>query len=325
MFEMKLFKRGKFYYVQIARGKKKSLGVSDKIQAERLFKELQKQQLEGRLHILDKSDRILISEFIKCYESDADRKGLASSTHRADALAFNNLKDAIGDVPLAYISRGRIKEFKDLTAKRLSPYSVNTYLRHIKAGLNWAKDEGLIKEVPIIKMIKTGKRLHHTIEMNDIKKILEKAKKDKPPMYHVIMFALYTGARRHEIVMAKWEHIRNGSIRIIGKGDKERKIPFLPGAIDGIEKKDIGFIFPYRHVSTLSNYFREITRSTGVKARFHDLRHTAATHMLKNGIDLKTVKEILGHSDIRTTEIYAEVLAEQMQKEMVKLKYNFDK
>lgn len=323
MFDMKLFKRGKTFYVQISRGKKKSLGVTDKIQAEKLFKQLQKQQLEGRLHILDKSQQLLISEFIKIYESDADRKALSISTHRADALAFHNLANTIGDVPISFISKGKIKKFKEFSAKRLSPYSVNTYLRHIKAGLNWARDEELIKEVPIIKPIKTGSRLHRTIEMGDIIKLLEQADKDRPPMRQVIKFALFTGARRSEIVKARWEHIRNGSIRIIGKGDKERNITFLPGAIEGMEIKDIGMIFPYSHESTLSNYFRIIGRAAGVKARFHDLRHTAATHMLKNGIDIKTVKEILGHSDIRTTEIYAEVLAEQMQKEMVKLTYDF--
>ncbi|MFH1152203.1 MAG: tyrosine-type recombinase/integrase [Pseudomonadota bacterium] len=322
MFDMRLFKRGGTYYVEIARGKKKSLKTGNLVVAERLFKALQKKQLEGRLHILERKDRILISDFIKLYTSDPDRKGLSRSTLRADTLAFNNLRDTLGDIPLSYISKGKIKGFKEISAARLSPHSVNTYLRHIKAGLNWAKEEGYLKEVPPIKTIRTGTRLHRTIDMPDLKRLLEQAKQDRPLMYHVIMFAIYTGARREEIVKARWEHIRNNTIRIIGKGNKERIIPFLPGAIEGMEKKDIGKIFHYGHTSTLSNYFREVSRDAGVTARFHDLRHTAATHMLKNGIDLKTVKEILGHSDIRTTEIYAEVLAAQMKKEMKKLTYD---
>ena len=324
MFDMRLFKRGKYYYVQVARGIKKSLGVTNKLEADALFKALQKQQLEGRLHILDAGDNLKISEFIKRYVDDADRRGLSQDTLRADRLAFISLIDTIGDIPMGFISKGKIKKFKDASAKRLSPHSVNTYLRHIKAGLNWAKAEDIIKDVPAIKSIKTGKRVHRTIQPKDIDKILSTARSTRPAIYSIIVFALYTATRRSEIVGARWEHIKDGTIRIVGKGDKERIIPLFDKAIELMPMKDIGWIFPYRHVSTLSNYFRMICRVAGVNARFHDLRHTAATHMLKNKIDLKMVKEILGHSDIRTTEIYAEVLASEMKKEMAKLTYDFE-
>jgi len=98
-------------------------------------------------------------------------------------------------------------------------------------------------------------------------------------MFRVINFALFTGCRRAEIVRARYEHIKGDTITVRGKGDKERSFYLLPQALP--DRKKRGKIFRYQHVSTLSNYFRDkIVRKIGVKARFHDLRHTAATTML---------------------------------------------
>lgn len=145
-------------------------------------------------------------------------------------------------------------------------------------------------------------------------------KRVRPEMYRIIKFALYTGCRREEIVKARYEHIQGTKIMIYGKGNKERLIPLLPGALE--LRQDIGKIFPYKHVSTVSNHFRAIVRACGVTARFHDLRHTAGTQMLAHGIDITIVKEILGHTDIRTTQIYAQVLAESMEKAMTGFGYD---
>lgn len=152
-----------------------------------------------------------------------------------------------------------------------------------------------------------------------MKSLLEYTAINNPEMERVIRFALYTGARRQEIVMARYEHIINGEIRIKGKGDKERMVPITLKALR--ETQDIGKMFRYHHGSTISNYFRELSRACGVKARFHDLRHTAGTYMLATGIPLDVIRDILGHSDIRTTEIYAKVLAETRAREIKKLSY----
>lgn len=106
---------------------------------------------------------------------------------------------------------------------------------------------------------------------------------------------------------------------MVGKGDKERSFYLLPQALP--DRKDIGKIFRYSHVSTLSNYFRDkIVYPLELNVRFHDLRHTAATTMLANGIDLEMVQKILGHTDIRTTQLYADVLQENIEKQMQRMK-----
>lgn len=316
---MRLFKRGKYFHVEYSRNRRVTLKTSDPEKAQALFEEMEKEQLRGRLLLLDKRERLSISQFIQIYIKDVDRINLSESTLQNDELSFKLLKEAIGDIPLKLITKTKIKEFKEISIKRVKSVSVNTYLRHIKAGLQWAKDEGYINKVPVIKKYKLGHRDPRPIVRDDLKKILKFAKKHEPEMYRIINFALFTGCRRSEIVKARYEHINDGYITVIGKGDKERTFDLLPQALPEI--KDIGRIFKYSHVSTLSNYFRDrIVRKIGVDARFHDLRHTAATTMLAAGIDLPTVQKILGHSDIRTTQIYADVLRASVSKQMKKMK-----
>ncbi len=320
MTDMYLFKRGKYYYVQYKRGKKKSLAVTDGKVARRLLAKLKRAELEKKIAFLDSRERISISEFALIWTKNPDRKELSEKTLRSDELAFNLLKDALGDIPLKLVDKEAIRRFKEITLARVKPTSVNSYLRHIKSGLNWAKEEGYIDKVPTTKMYKTGKTLTRYLSREEVETIRSYALEHNPEMYRVIQFALFTGCRRGEIVRARYEHIQGKAIRIKGKGDKERIIPLLPDALK--EQQDIGKIFRYSHVSTISNYFRKIARACGIQCRFHDLRHAAGTQMLASGIDLKTVKEILGHTDIRTTEIYAHVLAETMEKEMTKLNYD---
>jgi len=317
--DMKLIKRGRVFYVQFARGKKKSLGITDKKEAEKVFKAIRERQLQNKLFQLDGKTRISISEFKKIYLKDPDRVNLSQETLSKDELVLRLLVDALGDIPLKLVSKEKIKEFKTISLKRIKAVSVNSYLRHIRAALKWAENEEYINKAPQIKKIKEGEVLPRPITRDDIKKILDYAKKENPEMFRVIKFALYTGCRRMELVQARYEHIQGGCIKLYGKGRKERIIPLLPQALD--EVQNIGKIFSYAHKSTYSHYYLKIVRACGIKTRFHDLRHTAATQMLASGIDLKTVKEILGHSDIRTTEIYAQVLAKTMQKEMKKLSY----
>lgn len=112
-------------------------------------------------------------------------------------------------------------------------------------------------------------------------------------------------------------------ITVIGKGNKKRVIPLLERVKIMMQpfKKDLGRVFNDVHPDTVSHQFQEIAKSCGIKARLHDLRHTCATYLLKSGIDIRVVQEILGHAEITTTTIYTHVLEDMMKAEMAKLKF----
>lgn len=108
-----------------------------------------------------------------------------------------------------------------------------------------------------------------------------------------------------------------------GKGAAERLVPLLPPVLQALKpvKKDIGPVFRQWHPDTVSKMFHALALLCGADARLHDLRHSCATYLLKSGVPMEYVQKILGHASIKTTQIYAEVLQEVMQKEMEKLRF----
>lgn len=322
MFDMRLFLQRGIYYIEGPGGKRKSLKTRDKRVADQLYIKFQKGQLMANLFKLEQKNKTTISDLSELFAKDPDRSDLSADTHRADELALRSLMDIIGNKDLNNIRAKDIVEFKAACKSRgLSPHSINSYLRHIKSALRYAAEGKLIDEVPKIKTAITGIKLPRVMDLDDVEKLLDYTKGKKPEMFRVIQFVLYTGLRRSEIIKARYEHIAHGNITIYGKGNKERLIPLADQALLALKRQDVGKIFSYEHVSTISNYFRILTRACGIKARFHDLRHTAATQMLKSGIPLEVVQKILGHTEIRTTQIYADVVVQTMKNELKKLEY----
>lgn len=319
---MRLYQHRDTWYVAFPGGRRRSLKTKDARIAKGLFAEIRKEILRGNILQLQKDNVPLLSDYAAWYTEHPDRSDLSPDTLRADALGLKKLTDAAGDVPINRITDKDIQTLKSqCRAASLQPASINTYLRHIKGALRFARDAGLIDAVPVIRMVKTGQPLPRVLTDREVKAIQARADKKKAEMGRIIRFVLFTGARRREVVAARYEHVRDGSITIYGKGGKQRTVPLVGGAAEVMRHQDVGKIFSYKHVSTVSNYYREITRAAGVKSRFHDLRHTAATQMLTAGIPLEVVQKILGHTELRTTQIYAKVVQDRLKTEMEKLKY----
>lgn len=323
MLNMRLFQKRGVWYIELPGRKRRSLGTKDAREAKGLFRDLKREYLRGNLIQLEKQTGASLSDLKHRYIKSPERADLSEKSLTADELAIRTLMNVTGDIPVDHITANTISKFKQFCAGRdMKPVSINTHLRRIRAALNFAIDNGLRSEpAPKIKLVKTGSALPRIIETSDLEKILSVAKEQKPEMYRIIQFALFTGTRRNEIITARYEHIHDGSIVIYGKGNKERLIPLVDQVFEIIGRQDIGKIFSYEHTSTVSNYYREITRAAGVQSRFHDLRHTAATRMLTVGIPLEVVQKILGHKEIRTTQIYSQVVQDRLKIEMEKLRY----
>ena len=148
----------------------------------------------------------------------------------------------------------------------------------------------------------------------------------------IITLLYYTGIRRQELIDLKTSSVdfETHSIKVLGKRNKERLIPLLPGAVDCLKtylscKKDLsvalpdcffctaggiklseGFVY-----QTVNHYFSKV--STKVKKSPHMLRHSFATHLLNNGADLNSVKELLGHESVAATQVYTHSSLKRVQ------------
>ena len=200
----------------------------------------------------------------------------------------------------------------------------------IKSFFNYLIFEGYIKESPIsnIEAPKQEKKLPVVLTEDEIKNLINSfdlnhgfGQRNK-----TIIEILYgTGIRVSELVNLKLSNIffKENIIKVIGKGNKERFVPLGEIASDEMKiyindrnqlkidskSSDILFLNRYGRRLTRSMIFKIISDASkriGLDKKIspHTLRHSFATHLIKNGADLRTIQLILGHESITTTEIY---------------------
>ena len=324
---MRLFKRKNgYWYYEFVHNKPRSLKTKDKALATSVYSRLKKEYLKGKLVNLDTDSRITIKQFEKIFF--ADHNDIADPTIAAYQLAFKLLSQAFGGTTLLsrIAVKSKLNEFKRIClARGVKKISINTYLIHTRGILNKAFDWGFLKKKACIELYKLPKRHPRILSPSEREAILKRAYKTDYQMHRIIRFCLYTGARRAEIASLTWPMVGDASCRLIGKGNKERTIPLLVGAIEAMgEPKDIGYVF--EHFNDLSVYtkrFKKIARACGIEdLHLHNLRHTAATEFLRAGMSLEVVREILGHLDLATTEIYAKILQDRINAEAKKYEKN---
>ncbi|MFC1534411.1 site-specific integrase [Thermodesulfobacteriota bacterium] len=144
-------------------------------------------------------------------------------------------------------------------------------------------------------------------------------------LHYIVTCALNTGLRKGDILNLKWEQIRNGFIypdRDTAT-KKRREIPInedLAGIFkeirkkQGLTSKDV-FTYHTRVIQRVDRAFRGTLRRAGIEHfRFHDLRHTFASHLIMRGASLKEVQELLGHKTMTMTLRYAHLSQEHKKK-----------
>lgn len=202
-------------------------------------------------------------------------------------------------------------------------------LRNYFSFLN--EEDILHEEIPDVDKPKSSKRLPFVMSNEEVDELLEAPdiSKDNGMRDRAMLELMYaTGLRVSELLSLKFRNVnmQNGLITVYGKGNKQRSVPvssfaleFLRKYIDGPRKrvkgsKDTDIIFLNRDGKALSRtyFFMQVKRyaeEKGIDSSVspHTLRHCFATHLLENGASLRAVQEMLGHSNIATTQIYTEV------------------
>lgn len=276
-----------------------------------------------------------IEEFIKYLKVIKKDSNYTLINYKNDLL---ELYDFYTD--LLNIDETIVKEYLEyLYSKNLNRNSISRKLSAIRSFYNYLLKENIIKinHFKEISNPKKAKTLPKYAKDNDLEKMFASFNKEKPldQRNSLILEMLYaTGIRVSELTNIKLNDIdkHNNSIKILGKGSKERIVfygSFCEDALnlylkDGrakLLKKNNDYLFLNKNGKKLSErYIREIINKTVKNCEInyhispHTLRHTFATDMLNAGADLMSVKELLGHSTINTTSIYTHVSNEQIKK-----------
>ncbi len=210
----------------------------------------------------------------------------------------------------------------------------------LRAFYDFLIQKNIIKSNPMdnITSPKIGKYLPEVLTIEEVDKLLDFEPHDAFTFRNrCILELLYsTGLRITELVTLKFENISidDALIKVMGKGSKERIVPMNDITCDYL-KKYIEEIRPTMIKTVQSDYIflnnhgKQLTRQAvflmikkraseiGIKKDIspHTLRHSFATHLLQNGADIRFIQELLGHSDVATTEIYTHIANETLKKD----------
>ena len=224
------------------------------------------------------------------------------------------------------------KYLKICSKKEYTKSTINRKITSIKTFLNWCIEKKYfdITALKSVRSLKNEKKLPNILSANYINELLDglPIKDDKDIRDKAILELMYSsGLRVSEVSDLTLNDIKkNRSVKVIGKGNKERVLPLTSRAYEAINsyikysrkifinQKSYSYIFLGVRGGKLSD--REIRRIVKLRVGTfpHSLRHTFATHLLDGGADLRIVQELLGHNDPSTTQIYTHVSKKQMKK-----------
>ena len=215
----------------------------------------------------------------------------------------------------------------------------------IRSFFDYLTFESFIKTNPtnLIETPKIGKKLPDSLSLNEIIKFINNIDLSHPQgiRNRAIIETLYgSGLRVSELISLKLSNLffKENLIKVFGKGNKERLVPmgkFSKKYIkiylknerlkSNIIKKDSDTIFLNRNGSQISRVMifkiiKDLAIKSNIKKNIspHTLRHSFATHLIENGVDLRTIQKLLGHENIITTEIYTHLDTKHLRNIMKK-------
>ena len=252
-------------------------------------------------------------------------------SYEFDIVQFKNfiIENKIDESPKK-CSKSTVKRYLYKNFSNKNTRSQARSISALKGFFNYLLFEGKINSSPLndIESPKIENKLPEVLTEDEIKRLISSVKIDSEfgQRNKAIIEVLYgTGIRVSELTELKMSNIffNENIVKVTGKGNRERFVPL--GKIASIEIKkylnareklkidskfsDILFLNRYGRQLTRSMIFKVIndaSKNAGIDKKIspHTLRHSYATHLLKNGADLRTIQLILGHESITTTEIY---------------------
>ncbi|MBZ0181589.1 MAG: tyrosine-type recombinase/integrase [Melioribacteraceae bacterium] len=338
MFLSKDSKSPYFQVIYFVNGKRTKISTKTKNrkEAEKFLKSFvpkSKEQPQQKAQLKEKVTTIKLNEFYEEYITFIKNTYSEKYFLKAVKPSFAALKKHIKDVPLQMISTRIIDQFISASAAS-SKHSASLYYRTLKAAFNKAIVWNYIQENPFnkIKAPKIPKSFPVFISESELLIILNNTQMQL--MKDIFTIAFYTGMRLGELVNMKWNWIDftqniitiKNSREFNSKNKRERIIPIHPKVNTillsifqlGKDQNDLVF-FRKKNIKLnedfVSKQFKKAVREAKLndKIHFHTLRHSFASALVQRGISLYAVKELLGHGNIKTTQIYSHLQKDNLR------------
>lgn len=300
--------KNRFYVRVWVDGKEKLIptGTANRREAETVLNRVKREELEIKQRIRQElsvlEQRLSIAKGIDYFKNNVGKeRNLQETTVYTYKLALKDFKKALGK--LVYFSCIEKKHYSILVNYLQNKYNnttVNIRLRSIRAMLNYLYDKELISKIPFkVRQIKIDQGLPKFILPDEMNKIYEKVTDERL----AAIFRVYeaTGMRVGEL---SYSH-REGEFIIVEKA-KNRKSRIIPIPFDRIPDFDLARELNYS-VSWISHSFSRYCKKAGLAGKtIHALRHGFALRKLMETNNISIVKELLGHSSVKVTEIYTQ-------------------
>ena len=318
---MGVYKRGRVYWINYtADGRlyRESVG-HDKRLAEQVLYERKLSIAEKKFFPQRSRTDISFTDMADLYwELHAKQKPSSQVT----GYTLRNLKTHFGSKPLARITVPDVLQYLNAVKERASAATANrqhNILRSIfNRAIEWEKLNGQ-NPAAKVKQFRVENSRTRFLETGEITILLAAC---DPEIRPVVQFALLTGMRHGEILNLRWEHIdlANGVVHVLKtKSGEPREIPItadLHSLLVSLAKGDGGPVFRI-HTRALSRHFANALSIAGItNFRFHDIRHTFASHFVMRTNDLPAAQKLLGHKSPRMTQRYAHLSKGHLQSEM---------
>lgn len=330
-------KKGVYWYLDYAvdgRRLRKRVGRSKKL-ADLALADIQVklERKELGFQAKDKGLAAFIEEYLAYSKSNKARQ-----SYERDTFIIKNFTGFIQADKLSAVTPAKLEAYKVHRREGGAKLTtVNRELNTIKAMFNKAVAWGSLAQNPAksVQKFREPRRQVRYLSKEEVRAILKAADERLRPILEVF---LHTGLRRDELIHLSWADIdfKNRALSVQAKDGwhpkdyEARHIPLTPRlkeVLGELPRKGDGPIFtngsgnPLNGI-VLSRTFRVLLRRSGIKhASIHTLRHTFASHLIMSGADLYTVQKLLGHSSIKTTEIYAHLAPDYLRSALERLEY----
>ena len=311
---MGVFKRNKKYYIDYnynGRRIKEAVSESKKI-AETVLQKRKVAIAEGKYLDIKNSEKIRFEDFADEY---LEIHSKPKKSYDTDEKIVGLLKKIFEGKYLHQITSLDIEKFKSERIREVKPATVNRTLAVLKSMFNTAITWGKADKNPFkgVKLFKANNQRLRFLEKEEIPKLLSCCCKHLRP---IVILALNTGMRKGEILSLKWDNVdfRRGIATLPDtKNGEKREVPLNAIAMRTLNavprRSGSPYVFcnkegePYGDIK--KSFLTAVENSSIINFHFHDLRHTFASHLVMAGIDLNTVRELLGHKSLEMTLRYS--------------------